>query len=40
MRGGTPKRRPGILKKPGRISLGCRAIVNANHEKGSRNESL
>ena len=40
MRGGAPKRRPGILNKPGRISLGRRASININLKKGTHNESL
>ena len=40
MRGGVPRRRPGILNKPGRISLGRRAIINVNLKKGSPNETL
>ena len=40
MRGGAPKRRPGILNKPGRISLGRRAIININPTKGTRHESI
>ena len=40
MRGGVPKRRPGILKKPGRIRLGRRASTNINLKKGTENESL
>ena len=40
MRGGAPKRRPGILNKPGRVSLGRRAIVNAILKKGTPNETL
>jgi hypothetical protein len=40
MRGGVPKRRPGILNKPGRISLGRRAIININPKKGTTHESL
>ena len=40
MRGGVPKRRPGILNQPGRISLGRRAIINVNLKKGSPNETL
>jgi hypothetical protein len=39
-RGGVPKRRPGILNKPGRISLGRRASTNINLKKGTENESL
>ena len=40
MRGGAPRRRPGILNKPGRISLGRRAYINSNLKKGNKNESL
>ena len=40
MRGGAPKRRPGILNKPGRISLGRRAIINIMPKKGTPHESL
>ena len=40
MRGGVPKRRPGILNKPGRISLGRRASINSNLKRGNENESL
>ena len=40
MRGGVPKRRPGILNKPGRISLGRRAIINVNSKKGTTHGSL
>ena len=40
MRGGAPKRRPGILNKPGRISLGRRAIINFNLKKGAPHETL
>ena len=40
MRGGVPKRRPGILNKPGRVSLGRRAIVNINPKKGTTHGSL
>ena len=40
MRGGVPKRRPGILNKPGRISLGRRAIINFNLKKGTPHETL
>ena len=40
MRGGAPKRRPGILNKPRRISLGRCAIINVNLKKGSPNETL
>ena len=40
MRGGAPKRRPGLLNKPGRISLGRRASTNINLKKGTRHESL
>ena len=40
MRGGVHRRRPGILNKPGRISLGRRAFINANPKKGNRHESL
>ena len=40
VRGGVPKRRPGILNKPGRISLGRRAIINVNLKKGTMHESL
>ena len=40
MRGGVPKRRPGILNKPGRISLGRRAFININRKKGTPHESL
>jgi len=40
MRGGVPKRRPGILNKPGRISLGRRAIIDINPKKGTTHESL
>ena len=40
MRGGVPKRRPGILNKPGRISLGRRAIININSKKGTKHGSL
>ena len=40
MRGGVPKRRPGILNKPRRISLGRRASTNLNLKKGTRHESL
>ena len=40
MRGGVPRRRPGILNKPGRISLGRRAFINANSKKGTPHESL
>ena len=40
MRGGVPKRCPGILNKPGRISLGRRAIININPKKGTTHESL
>ena len=40
MRGGVPKRRPGILNKPGRISLGRRAFININLKKGTTHESL
>ena len=40
VRGGVPKRRPGILNKPGRISLGRRAIININSKKGTTHESL
>ena len=40
MRGGVPKRRPGILNKPGRISLGRRVSINANPKKGTPHESL
>ena len=39
-RGGAPKRRPGILNKPGRISLGRRASTNINLKKGTRHGSL
>ena len=40
MRGGVPKRRPGILNKPGRISLGRRTISNVDLKKGTHNETL
>ena len=40
VRGGVPKRRPGILNKPGRISLGRRAIININSKKETTHESL
>ena len=40
MRGGVPKRRPGILNKPERMSLGRRAIINVNLKKGTPNETL
>ncbi len=40
MRGGVPKRRPGILNKPGRISLGRRAIINNSLKKGTSHEGL
>jgi len=40
MCGGAPKRRPGLLNKPGRISLGRRASININLKKGTRHESL
>jgi hypothetical protein len=40
MRGGVPKRRPGILNKPGRISLGRRAIINFYLKKGTPHETL
>ena len=40
MRGGVPRRRPGILNKPGRISLGRRAIINVHLKKGTMHESL
>ena len=40
MRGGAPKRRPGTLNMPGRISLGRRASININLKKGTRHESL
>ena len=40
MRGGAPRRRPGILNKPGRINLDCRAVINVNLKKGTWNESL
>jgi len=40
MRGGAPRRRPGILNKPGRISLGRRAIINVYPKKGTPYETL
>ena len=40
LRGGAPKRRPGLLNKPGRLSLGRRASININPKKGTENESL
>ena len=40
MRGGVPKRRPGILNKPGRISLGRRAFINSKLKKETTHESL
>jgi len=39
-RGGVPRRRPGILNKPGRISLGRRAIINVKFKKGPPNETF
>ena len=40
MRGGAPKRRPGLSNKPGRISLGRRATTNIMPRKGTKHESL
>ena len=40
MRGGVPKRRPGISNKPGRINLGRRAIFNIYPKKGTTHGSL
>ena len=40
LRGGAPMRRPGISTRPGRISLGRRAIINNNLKKGTSHEGL